>query len=152
GVTARAPEVDGPTRLRFARAVDELGLDSLWVPDHPIFATDCWTALAAYAAVTGRVRLGPMVSCHLYPSALAPARQAADVDRLSGGRAVLGIGAGWLAFEFELMGLSLPDPPERLAALRRTLAELRRRWSGARAEVDLTTMRASGEALWWPPV
>jgi alkanesulfonate monooxygenase SsuD/methylene tetrahydromethanopterin reductase-like flavin-dependent oxidoreductase (luciferase family) len=64
-VTARAAEVDGATRLAFARAGDELGLDSLWVPDHPMFITDCWIALAAYAAVTRRVRLGTLVSCNL---------------------------------------------------------------------------------------
>src|SRR5262252_5689593 len=81
GVTARAAEVDGVTRIAFARAGDELGLDSLGAPDHPMFVTDCWSALAAYAAVTRRVRLGPLVNCNLYRSALMTGRLAADVDR-----------------------------------------------------------------------
>ena len=152
GVTTRAAEVDGATRLAFARAGDEFGLDSLWVPDHPMFITDCWTALAAYAAVTRRVRLGPLVSCNLYRSALMTGRLAADVDRLSSGRAVLGIGAGWLGPEFQLMRIELPEPRERLAALTRTLAYVSEMWDRPRADIDLATMQATGEAPWWPPV
>jgi alkanesulfonate monooxygenase SsuD/methylene tetrahydromethanopterin reductase-like flavin-dependent oxidoreductase (luciferase family) len=152
GVTARAAEVDGATRLAFARAGDELGIDSLWVPDHPMFITDCWTALAAYAAVTRRVRLGPLVSCNLYRSALMTGRLAADVDRLSSGRAVLGIGAGWFVPEFQLLKIELPEPRERMAALTSTLTYVSEMWSRPRAEPDLATMQVTGEAPWWPPV
>jgi alkanesulfonate monooxygenase SsuD/methylene tetrahydromethanopterin reductase-like flavin-dependent oxidoreductase (luciferase family) len=152
GVTARAAQVDGAARLAFAQAVDDLGFDSIWVPDHPVFTTDCWIALAAYAAVTRRVRLGPLVSCSLYRSAAMTARLASDVDRLSGGRAVVGLGAGWLELEFHLLGLSLPDPREQMAALTRTLAALPHYWTGPPIEVDFVTGATAGEALWWPPV
>ena len=152
GVTARASEVDGATRLSFARAVDELGLDSLWVPDHPMFTMDCWTTLAAYATVTRQVRLGPLVSCNLFRTALMTARQVADVDRLSGGRSILGIGAGWLEAEFRLMGVPLPEPRERMAALTRTLASISDLWSRPRVEINQTTLEVTGEAPWWPPV
>jgi hypothetical protein len=97
GVTARAHAVSSPTRLAFARTVEALGFDSMWVPDHPMFTTDCWAALAAHAAVTSRVRLRTLVSCNLCHGDWATARSVADIDRLSGGRAVLGIGAGWPA-------------------------------------------------------
>jgi alkanesulfonate monooxygenase SsuD/methylene tetrahydromethanopterin reductase-like flavin-dependent oxidoreductase (luciferase family) len=149
GVTARAAEVDGATRLAFARAGDELGLDSLWAPDHPMFITDCWSALAAYAAATQRVRLGSLVSCNLYRTALMTGRLAADVDRLSNGRAVLGIGAGWFVPEFRLMTIDLPEPRERLAALTRTLAYISAMWDQPRADIDVPT---TAGAPWWPPV
>ena len=152
GVTTRAAEIDGATRLAFARAVDELGFDSLWAPDHPMFITDCWVALAAYAAVTRQVRLGPLVSCNLYRTALTTARQVADIDRLSCGRAILGIGAGWLKPEFQLMRMPLPEPRERMDALTRTLAYLSEIWNRPRADLDLVTMQVTGEAPWWPPV
>jgi len=152
GVTTRAAEVSGASRLAFAQAVDDLGFDSIWVPDHPFFITDCWAMLAAYAAVTRRVRLGPLVSCNLYRSAVMTARLAADVDRLSGGRAVVGIGAGWLELEFRLMGIALPEPREQMAALTRTLTDLPRYWYGPRMQVDFATGETAGEALWWPPV
>src|SRR5712692_2499904 len=77
----------------FAQAIDELGYDSAWVGDHPLISSDCWTTLAAFAAVTRRVRL-VSTSCAAYRSSAMLARQAADVDRLSNGRLVLGLGAG----------------------------------------------------------
>jgi alkanesulfonate monooxygenase SsuD/methylene tetrahydromethanopterin reductase-like flavin-dependent oxidoreductase (luciferase family) len=156
GVTARAAEVDAGARLNLARAADELGLDSVWVPDHPVFATDCWTTLTAYALATRRIRVGPIVSCNLYRSALMTARQAADVDRFSGGRVVLGIGAGWLAPEFDFMGVPFPEPGERMAALTRTLRDLPRYWYGEHVDIDLSVpaaeRRVTGQALRWPPV
>ena len=59
--------------------------------------------------MTRRVRLGPLVSCNLYRRAVMTARLAARVDRLSGGRAVVAIGAGWLELEFQLPGIPFPD-------------------------------------------
>lgn len=153
-VTARAAEVDWATRRALVQAADALGFDSLWVPDHPAFLTDPWTALAAYATATRRVRLGPMVSCVAHRNPLLTARLAADVDRLSGGRLVLGLGApraGWFEPELRFMGLAgVPRPGVRLAALLETLADVRRYWSGE--PVRLAKGRTAGEALRWPPV
>src|SRR3989442_11457990 len=107
-VIARAAEVDWPTRRGLAQAVDALGFDSLWVPDHPAFLTDPWTALAAYATATSRVRIGPMVSCVAHRSPLMTARLAADVDRLSGGPLPPRRGpprAGWVETEPPIPGL-----------------------------------------------
>lgn len=65
-VSTGAAVVDWPTRATLARAAEDLGADSFWVPDHPVVGMDCWSSLAALAAVTRRVRLGPLVSCVLY--------------------------------------------------------------------------------------
>src|SRR5262245_19984871 len=154
GVTSLAPPVDWPTRAATARAAEALGVDSLWVSDHPTGAMDCWTALAALAAVTSRVRLGPMVSCVLYRPPWATARQAADVDRVSGGRLVLGLGAGWIGAEFEHLGIPFPPPVERHRALRATLLEVERRWRGRPVEVEGTpaNLTVRGDQFGWPPV
>jgi hypothetical protein len=124
GVTTVAPEVDGATRLRFAQAADELGLDSLWVSDHPTVTMDCWTTLAAFAAVTKRVRLGPLVSCVFYRSPFQLARHAADVDRLSGGRLILGLGTGSFLSELVPMGLPIPNNADRRRAAWREVGEV----------------------------
>src|SRR5690349_7775347 len=86
GITTPAPIPDWATRRAMAQALDELGFDSHWTPDHPSVAPDCWSILAALAGVTTRIRLGPLVSCVGYRSPVQLARSAADVDQLSGGR------------------------------------------------------------------
>jgi alkanesulfonate monooxygenase SsuD/methylene tetrahydromethanopterin reductase-like flavin-dependent oxidoreductase (luciferase family) len=152
GAFPLAPPVDGATMLRFGRAVEGMGFDSLWAPDHPTVAADPWSVLAAYAVATERVRLGPLVSCVLYRSALDLARHAADVDRLSGGRLVLGVGTGSVEGEFPAMGLPPPTLAERRRALDWTLGAVDRLWGGEPFRVDPATMRVEGEALLHGPV
>lgn len=84
----------------FALEAEELGYDSLWYADHLYFKggdhlLECWTTLAGLAAVTKRIRLGPLVTCNLfrYPSLLA--KMATTVDLISKGRLEVGIGTGW---------------------------------------------------------
>src|SRR5262245_66231825 len=89
-----APAADWPALLAWVRLTERLGFDSFWIQDHPMLAPiDCWTALAALAVATERLRLGSLVSCVAYRPPAVLARMAADVDRLSGGRLVLGLGA-----------------------------------------------------------
>jgi alkanesulfonate monooxygenase SsuD/methylene tetrahydromethanopterin reductase-like flavin-dependent oxidoreductase (luciferase family) len=104
--------------------------------------------------VTSRVRLGTLVSCVLYRWPWSTARHAADVDRMSGGRLILGLGAGWLRVEFAYLGLPFPPPAERNRALTATIAEVKRRWSGQPLElVDSdSTLTTRGDAFRWPPV
>lgn len=115
----------GPTdwgALRdFVQTAEGLGFDSYWSPDHPLLRPDCWTTLAAVAASTSRLRLGSLVSCIYYRHPVLLARLVADVDRLSGGRVVLGLGTGDLEAEFAAMGIALPPLRQRLAALTETL-------------------------------
>ena len=97
-----------------ARAAEEVGFDSVWVGDHLLYRGDgrpergpwdAWVLLSAIAAATERVRLGPLVACAAFHPAGILARMAAGVDEVSGGRFVLGIGAGWNETEFRAFGL-----------------------------------------------
>jgi probable F420-dependent oxidoreductase len=104
------PEVERvvrwPEYLAMARAAEECGLDSIWLGDHLLYDTperapwEAWTLLSALAAATERVQLGPLVACAgFHPPGLL-AKMAATIDEISGGRFVLGLGAGWNAREF----------------------------------------------------
>jgi alkanesulfonate monooxygenase SsuD/methylene tetrahydromethanopterin reductase-like flavin-dependent oxidoreductase (luciferase family) len=97
-----------------ARAAEECGFDSLWVGDHLLYRGggrpergpwDCWTTLAALAAITKGVELGPLVACTAFHPPGILARQAAAVDELSGGRLVAAFGAGWNETEFAAFGI-----------------------------------------------
>ena len=116
-----APNADWPIAKEVAQAAEQLGFETLWLPDHPVLGSDSWTRLAGLAEVTKRIRLGTMVSCVYYRNPVQLARTVADVDRISGGRVVLGIGSGDLPWEFEQMGLTFPPPAERAAVLEEAL-------------------------------
>lgn len=95
-----------PVLRSFGQAVDELGFDSLWLSDHPMLAGGAtWTHLAALAEATRRVRLGPLVANVSYVNPVILARAAADIDVISGGRAVLGLGSGNVPQEFAQLGV-----------------------------------------------
>jgi probable F420-dependent oxidoreductase len=107
-------EVRWPELAAMARAAEECGFDSIWVGDHLLYRGDgrpergpwdCWTTLAALAAVTERVELGPLVACTAFHPPGILARQAAAVDELSGGRLRVALGAGWNKVEFAAFGL-----------------------------------------------
>lgn len=123
--------------LEAGQAAELLGFDAFFLGDHPAGAPECWLHLAALAVVTERVRLGPLVSCVGYRPPLLTARLAADLDRLSDGRLVLGLGIGWDArdlgsatSEFDRMGLPYPRTAERQAALEEAIAIIEGAWSG----------------------
>ena len=108
-------DVRWPEYIAMARAAEDEGFDSIWVGDHYLYRDDgrsergpweAWTLLAGLAAVTERVRLGPLVAClNFHPPAML-AKTAATVDELSGGRLVFGAGAGWNRAEFDAFGLA----------------------------------------------
>src|ERR1700694_2009374 len=104
-----------------AQAAEALGFDALWLPDHPLLGWDSWTMLAGIAEATKRIRLGTMVSCVYYRNPAVLARIVADVDRISGGRVVLGIGSGDMPWEFQQLGMEFPPPARRAAALEEAL-------------------------------
>ncbi|HEY8446879.1 MAG TPA: LLM class flavin-dependent oxidoreductase [Thermomicrobiales bacterium] len=116
--------------IRLVQQMEEWGYDGYYSYDHPTAHADCWTALAALAATTERIRLGTMVDCIYYRSPYLLARQAADIDRLSGGRLVLGIGIGDWPHEFAQMGLTYPPVAVRQRGLEETIRILRGLWSG----------------------
>ncbi len=117
-VGVQLPEVERDVRwheiVSMARAAEEVGFDSIWTGDHLLYRGDgrpergpwdAWTELAALAAATERVRLGPLVACAAFHPPGILARMAASIDEISGGRFVLGIGAGWNETEFRAFGI-----------------------------------------------
>jgi probable F420-dependent oxidoreductase len=107
-------EVRWPEYAAMALAAEDSGFDSIWVGDHYLYRGDgrpergpweAWTLLAALATITQRVRLGPLVAClNFHPPAVL-AKIAATVDEVSGGRLILGRGAGWNRTEFDAFGI-----------------------------------------------
>jgi len=87
----------------FAERAEALGFDSLWVPDHLLLTWqeqtrgiwECWSLLSALAAVTHRVELGSLVACTAFRSPALLAKMADTIDEISGGRLIIGLGAGW---------------------------------------------------------
>jgi F420-dependent oxidoreductase-like protein len=128
------------TALRdVAVAAEDAGYSSLWLMDHffqmPGFGAgpddpmlECYTGLAYLAAHTSRIELGPLVSCVAYRHPGVLLKTATTLDVLSGGRAWLGIGAGW--YDEEAVGLGLPWPPlaERYRLLEDTLRLAHHTW------------------------
>lgn len=114
--------------LAAGRLVDSLGLDAFYIGDHPAHTPEVWMHLAALAITTERVRLGSVVNCVLYRHPVMTARLAADLDYLSGGRTLLGLGIGWDVAEFGELGMSYPSTPERQAALEEALAIIAGVW------------------------
>ena len=107
-------EVRWPEYVALARLVEDVGFDSAWVGDHLLYRYadgssrgpwEAWTLLAGLAAATSRVTLGPLVACTAFHAPAVLAKQAATVDEISGGRLVLGLGAGWNETEFRAFGV-----------------------------------------------
>jgi alkanesulfonate monooxygenase SsuD/methylene tetrahydromethanopterin reductase-like flavin-dependent oxidoreductase (luciferase family) len=125
--------------LGLALAAEAAGLEGLYRSDHyraivrsePAGALDAWATLAALAARTERLRLGTLVSPVTFRPASVLAKSVVTVDRISNGRAELGIGAGWYAAEHETYRFPFPPLRERLDELDRQLAEINRQWTDA---------------------
>ena len=105
--------VEWPELFAMARTAEAVGFDSLWVGDHLLYDLpggvtrgpwEAWTTLAALAAVTERVELGPFVASTSFHAPAMLAKQAATVDAISGGRLILGLGAGWNEREYRAFG------------------------------------------------
>ena len=103
------------------RMVEELGFDGLFIFDHPAVHADPWICLSALATATSRVRLGSAVNCVGYRHPAYLARLAADLDNLSEGRLILGLGIGWLVPEFEAFDIPFGSTKERFAAFAEAL-------------------------------
>jgi alkanesulfonate monooxygenase SsuD/methylene tetrahydromethanopterin reductase-like flavin-dependent oxidoreductase (luciferase family) len=128
---ANGPRGDWPALAEFVAALEELGYDAFWSSDHPVPSAGCWTTLAGLAATTRRIRLGSLVACLYYLKPVVLARMALDVDAMSGGRLVLGLGIGDLEREFAQMGIPWRGTRERQEALDETISLLRYLWGEA---------------------
>ena len=116
-VGVQLPEVERvvrwPEYLAMARAAEDVGFDTLWLGDHLLYRYEdgttrgpweVWTMLSAVAACTSRIRLGPLVAATAFHAPPMLAKLAATVDEISGGRLILGLGAGWNETEFAAFG------------------------------------------------
>lgn len=141
-VGIQLPEVERDVRwpefLAMARTAEEVGFDSIWIGDHLLYRGDgrpqrgpweAWTLLSALSAATERVRLGPLVACTAFHPPGLLAKMAATVDEVSGGRFVLGIGAGWNETEFRAFGLPFD---RRVARFEESFEIVRRLLGGER--------------------
>ncbi|GAA4927059.1 TIGR03621 family F420-dependent LLM class oxidoreductase [Streptomonospora halophila] len=123
GFNSRQQEID--RWMQVCRSAEEAGYDAVQVPDH-LGAASPFALLAAAAAATSRVRLGTLVLNNEFWNPALLAREAATVDRISGGRLELGLGAGHMKSEFEAAGIPWRSHAERLERLERSIGELDR--------------------------
>jgi F420-dependent oxidoreductase-like protein len=110
--------------------------ESIWVYDH--FHTvptptdqathEAWSLMAAFGAVTERVRLGQMCTCMAYRNPAYLAKVAATCDIVSGGRVEMGIGAGWYEHEWRAYGYGFPAAPDRLGMLDEGVQIMKQAW------------------------
>ena len=140
------PQDLGPELVRLVRAADQTGLDTVWVADHllqadPTAAPDdtemleAYTTLGFLAAHTQRVRLGTMVTGVTFRPPALLVKAVTSLDVLSGGRAWLGIGAGYQEDEAQAMGLPLPAVAERYQRLEETLQIAAQMWADRKSVV-----------------
>jgi alkanesulfonate monooxygenase SsuD/methylene tetrahydromethanopterin reductase-like flavin-dependent oxidoreductase (luciferase family) len=145
-----------PAFLAAHQRADRLGYDSLWTWDHlypivgpvegPIF--ECYTAMAAVAASTERATIGMMVGANTFREPALVAKMVTTLDHISGGRAMLGIGAAWFETEHRAFGIPFGSSPgERLRWLRDALPILRGMLDGTRPSAPAGTRYAASDAI-----
>lgn len=115
-IGVQLPEVERETswqELRqMALVAETVGFDSVWVGDHLLYRMpegprgpwEAWSLLAAIAAVTERVQIGPLVAATSFHNPAMLAKKAVTIDEISGGRLIVGLGAGWNRTEYEAFG------------------------------------------------
>ena len=115
---------------------DRLGFHSVWACDHlygvplpnlPIL--EAWTELTAVGALTERVELGTLVTPPFFRNPAVLAKQVATLDHVTGGRTIVGLGAGWFEPEFTGYGCDFPPIRERLRALEESAVIMKRLWT-----------------------
>jgi F420-dependent oxidoreductase-like protein len=132
------------TMLSVAQAAEAGPFESIWVFDHfhtvPVptqeATHEAWTLMAAFAAATQRVRLGQMCTCMGYRNPAYLAKVAATVDIISGGRAEMGIGAGWYEHEWKAYGYGFPSAGDRIGMLDEGVQIMRQLWTEGTATLD----------------
>ncbi len=152
-IGVQLPEVERfvpwPEYLDLARQAEAVGFDSVWVGDHLVYDLpdgttrgpyEAWTTLAAIAAATERVEIGPLVASTSFHAPAMLAKQAATVDAISGGRLVVGLGAGWNQREYTAFGFPYDRRVSRfeeaLTIIAALLREGRTSYAGTFYDVD----------------
>ena len=153
--------------LAMARLAEEAGFDSVWVPDHLLFrwpthppttqgTWEAWSLVAALAAATSRVEIGTMVLCASFRHPALLAKMADTVDEISGGRLILGLGAGYHEPEFAAFGYGYADRASRFEEAVTIVSRLLKRgecdFSGAHFTVRDCELRPRGPRPQGPPI
>jgi alkanesulfonate monooxygenase SsuD/methylene tetrahydromethanopterin reductase-like flavin-dependent oxidoreductase (luciferase family) len=150
-------EVRWPELLRLAQTAEAAGYDSIWLGDHMLYRGDgrpergpwdAWTMLAALAASTERVRLGPLVAATAFHAPGLTARMAAAIAEISSGRFVLGLGTGWNDAEFRAFGF---DTERKVARFEEAFAIIRRLLDGERVTASGRFYEVEDAVLLPPP-
>ncbi|MGI8475458.1 MAG: LLM class flavin-dependent oxidoreductase [Thermomicrobiales bacterium] len=162
GETARWADLRG-----MALAAERVGADSVWVTDHLLHRSDpdgggdrgmweCWSLMSALAAVTERVEIGALVLCAAFRNPALLAKMAATLDEISGGRLILGLGAGWNEPEYRAFGYPFDHRVDRfeeaLTIVHGLLREGRVDFGGAYSQARDCELRPRGPRPEGPPI
>jgi alkanesulfonate monooxygenase SsuD/methylene tetrahydromethanopterin reductase-like flavin-dependent oxidoreductase (luciferase family) len=168
-IGVQLPEVEYVARwselAEMARRAEGIGLDSLWLGDHLLYRGDgrpargpweAWSTLAALAAVTHRIELGPLVAATSFHNPAMLAKKAATIEEISGGRLILGLGAGWNEAEYRAYGFPYDHRVSRFeeafTIIRSLLREGRCDFHGSYYQLDDCELLPRGPRPEGPPL
>ncbi len=148
-----------------ARRAEDVGFDSFWLPDHLLFrfanvhaqgAWDVWSLIAALAATTQRLEIGPLVACTSFRNPALIAKMADTIDEISDGRLILGLGAGWHQPEYDAFGFPYDHRVSRFEEALRIITALLREgqvdFQGAYYSARDCELRPRGPRAGGPPI
>lgn len=141
----------GERWIALAKRAEELGYDSLLMPDHVIRQLSPIPALTAAAMATTRLRVGVHVFDNDYRNPVMLAREVATLDVLSGGRVELGMGAGWLRSDYRQLGIAYDEPKVRIDRLVEAISIVKRLFAGETVDHEGTHYRIRGARISPPP-
>ena len=148
-----------------AHLAERIGLDSIWVGDHLLYRDDgkpargpweAWSTLAALAATTRRVELGPLVASTSFHNPAMLAKKAATIEEISGGGLILGLGAGWNRADYDAFGFPYDHRVSRFeeafTIIRELLATGRSAFRGTYYALDRGELLPHGPRAGGPPL